>query len=49
MCCLKRIKKLNRVDDFASEVGYTTECNGDADCNATKILPVLSSLSCIVS
>ena len=40
--CLRRINKLNGVDEFASDVGYTTECNGDGGCNATKHFPVLS-------
>ena len=39
----KRINKLNGVDDFSYEIGYTTECNGDLSCNATTILPVFSS------
>ena len=38
----KHIKKLDRVDEFDSEIGYTTECDGDVGCNATKILPILS-------
>ena len=45
MFCLKLIKKLNGVDEFDSEIGYTTEFNGDGGCNATKIIPVFSSWS----
>ena len=36
MSCLNIINKLNGVDDFDSEIEYTTECNGDLGCNATK-------------
>ena len=39
------IKKVNRVDGFALEIVYTTECNGYVGCNVTKLLPVLSRLS----
>ena len=39
---LNSINKLDEVVDFASEIGYTTECNGDLGCNATGILSVFS-------
>ena len=35
------INKLNRIYDFASEIGHTTKYNGDLVCNATKGFPVL--------
>ena len=38
---INRINKLDGVGDFASEIGYTSECNGVLCCNATEILPVL--------
>ena len=33
----KRISKLNGVDEFASEIGYTSECNMGVYFNGTKI------------
>ena len=33
--CLKRINKLNVLEEFSHGIGYTTECNGDLVCNAT--------------
>ena len=46
---LKAYKKLNGVDEFDSEIVYTTEFNEDAGCNVTKIIPVLSSWAFIGS
>ena len=42
MICLVYINKLYRIDEFTSEVCYTTEFNGGFDYNATKMLPVFS-------
>ena len=39
----KLINNLNEVDEYASEIGYKTECNGDLVFNPTKILSVVSS------
>ena len=38
-----RVKKLNGVDEFACQIGYTKECNGDVVCNSTKVLTVFSN------
>ena len=33
MCFLKHINKLIGVDEFASEIGFITECDGDVGFN----------------
>ena len=43
MFCIECTKKLNGDDEFASEIGYTTEYIGDVGCNVTKCFPMFSS------